>query len=62
MEIYKIYCSDEMSKSGITELNVLGYCKESIIKWWNESGRNRILPIKSIKAVGGNINEWESYD
>lgn len=61
MEIFKIFCKDEMSKTGVTSLNVAGQSKEQVIRWWNESGKGNILPLSAIQGVRGDINEWESY-
>jgi len=61
MEVYQIFCRDNMHPTGISVLNVAGNCKETIIKWWSESGRENILPMIAIKGIDSNISEWEAY-
>lgn len=60
-QVFKIFCADSMTKTGISVLTVAGDCKESVIQWWKETGRDSILPMKSIQAVSEDMSNWECY-
>jgi len=49
MEVYILFCRDNHSPDGISEITVQGDSKESIIEWWDERGFNKVLPAMSIQ-------------
>jgi len=60
-QVFQIFCRDNMTPTGISVLNVAGDCKESVIQWWKETGRDSILPMKSIQAISDDICNYVAY-